>query len=158
MLEADEAAAVEEVQAWAAGLGALHARIAGRLPASSPAGERWPSCAGCWATCAEGGALRLFASLSSCLKASSCGSRSGSNWSWAGRPTRATGDACLVGSGWAGRLGGRRGCAGEALRLLDELTEPVDGVLVGAEVVAVQGLLGASVLLGLLLEDPRQGG
>jgi hypothetical protein len=44
------------------------------------------------------------------------------------------------------------------LGLLDELAEPVDGVLVGAEVVAVQGLLGASVLLGLLLEDPRQGG
>ena len=63
-------------------------------------------------------------------------------------------------SGWAGCLGGRgRGrCAGEALRLLDELTEPVDGVLVGAEVVAVQGLLGASVLFGLLLEDPRQCG
>ena len=63
-------------------------------------------------------------------------------------------------SGWAGCLGGRgrRRCAGEALRLLDELAEPVDGVLVGAEVVAVQGLLGASVLLGLLLEDPGQGG
>jgi hypothetical protein len=59
VLEADEAAAVEEVQAWAAGLGALHARIAGRLPASSPAGERWPSCAGCWATCAEGAALAV---------------------------------------------------------------------------------------------------
>jgi hypothetical protein len=77
-----------------------------------------------------------------------------------GRPTRTTGEVCLVVSGWAGRLGGpgRRGCAGKALRLLDELTEPVDGVLVGAKVVAVQGLLGASVLLGLLLEDPRQGG
>jgi hypothetical protein len=76
------------------------------------------------------------------------------------RPIRAKGDACLVVSGWAGRLGGwgRRGCAGEALRLLDELAEPLDGLLVGAEVVAVQGLLGASVLLGLLLEDPRQGG
>jgi hypothetical protein len=76
------------------------------------------------------------------------------------RLTRATGNACLVVSGWAGRLGGpgRRGCAGKALRLLDELTEPVDGVLVGAKVVAVQGLLGASVLFGLLLEDPRQGG
>jgi hypothetical protein len=76
------------------------------------------------------------------------------------RLTRATGNACLVVSGWAGRLGGpgRRGCAGKALRLLDELTEPVDGVLVGAEVVAVEGLLGASVLFGLLLEDPRQGG
>ena len=63
-------------------------------------------------------------------------------------------------SGWAGCLGGRgrRRCAGEALGLLDELAEPVDGVLVGAEVVAVQGLLGASVLLGLLLEDPREGG
>jgi hypothetical protein len=42
--------------------------------------------------------------------------------------------------------------------LLDELAEPLDGVLVGAKVVAVQGLLGASVLLGLLLEDPRQRG
>jgi hypothetical protein len=42
--------------------------------------------------------------------------------------------------------------------LLDELAEPVDGVLVGAEVVAVQGLLGASVLFGLLLEDPRERG
>ena len=63
-------------------------------------------------------------------------------------------------SGWAGRLGGwgRWGCAGEALGLLDELAEPFDGVLVGAEVVAVQGLLGAAVLLGLLLEDPGQGG
>jgi hypothetical protein len=77
-----------------------------------------------------------------------------------GRPTRTTGEVCLVVSGWAGRLGGpgRRGCAGETLCLLDELAESVDGVLVGAEVVAVQGLLGASVLLGLLLEDPRQGG
>ena len=77
-----------------------------------------------------------------------------------GRPTRTTGEVCLVVSGWAGRPGGpgRRGCAGKALRLLDELTEPVDGVLVGAKVVAVQGLLGASVLFGLLLEDPRQGG
>ena len=66
----------------------------------------------------------------------------------------------MVVSGWAGRVGGWGwwGCAGEALRLLDELAEPVDGVLVGAEVVAVQGLLGASVLLSLLLEDPRQGG
>ena len=42
--------------------------------------------------------------------------------------------------------------------LLDELAEPLDGVLVGAEVLALEGLLGASVLLGLLLEDPRQGG
>jgi hypothetical protein len=76
------------------------------------------------------------------------------------RLTRATGNVCLVVSGWAGRPGGpgRRGCAGETLRLLDELTESLDGVLVGAKVVAVQGLLGASVLLGLLLEDPRQGG
>ena len=66
----------------------------------------------------------------------------------------------MVVSGWAGRLGGRgrRGCAGEALRLLDELAEPLDGVLVGAKVLALEGLLGASVLLGLLLEDPRQGG
>jgi hypothetical protein len=30
------------------------------------------------------------------------------------------------------------------LRLLDELAEPLDGLLVGAEVVAVEGLLGAS--------------
>jgi hypothetical protein len=41
-------------------------------------------------------------------------------------------------------------------RLLDELAEPLDGALVGAEVIAVEGLLGAPVLLGLLLEDPRQ--
>jgi hypothetical protein len=63
-------------------------------------------------------------------------------------------------SGWAGCLGGwgRRRCAGEALRLLDELAEPLDGALVGAEVIAVEGLLGASVLLGLLLEDPRERG
>ena len=48
-------------------------------------------------------------------------------------------------SGWAGRVGGRgrRGCAGEALRLLDELAEPVDGVLVGASVVVV----GATVVV-----------
>jgi Squalene/phytoene synthase len=61
-------------------------------------------------------------------------------------------------SGWAGRLGGGGGwrCLGEPLRLLDELAEPLDGPLVGAEVVALQGLLGAPVLLGLLLEDPRQ--
>jgi len=39
---------------------------------------------------------------------------------------------------------------------LDELAEPLDGALVGAEVIAVEGLLGAPVLLGLLLEDPRQ--
>src|SRR5215218_2055572 len=61
-------------------------------------------------------------------------------------------------SGWAGRLGGRRGwpllC--ESLRLLNELAETFDGLLVGAEVVAVEGLLGAPVLLGLLLKDPRQ--
>ena len=42
------------------------------------------------------------------------------------------------------------------LRLLDELAEAFDGLLVGAEVVAVEGLLGAPVLLGLLLENPRQ--
>jgi hypothetical protein len=42
------------------------------------------------------------------------------------------------------------------LRLLDELAEPLDGALVGAEVIAVEGLLGAPVLLGLLLKDPRQ--
>jgi SRSO17 transposase len=34
--EADEAAAVEEVQAWAAGLQALHARIAGRFARAEP--------------------------------------------------------------------------------------------------------------------------
>jgi hypothetical protein len=39
---------------------------------------------------------------------------------------------------------------------LDELAEPLDGLLVGAEVVAVEGLLGAPVLLGLPLENPRQ--
>jgi SRSO17 transposase len=36
VLEADEAAAVEEVQAWAAGLQALHARIAGRFVRAEP--------------------------------------------------------------------------------------------------------------------------
>ena len=76
------------------------------------------------------------------------------------RPAKEGDGRCAPGgSGPAGRLGGWwRRCAGEALRLLDELAEPVDGLLVGAEVVAVQGLLGASVLFGLLLEDPRQGG
>src|SRR5918993_297514 len=34
--EADEAAAVEEVQTWAAGLQALHARIAGRFAPAEP--------------------------------------------------------------------------------------------------------------------------
>ena len=54
-------------------------------------------------------------------------------------------------------MGGRGGsrCLGEPLRLFDELAEALDGLLVGAEVVAVQRLLGAPVLLGLLLEDPR---
>ena len=42
------------------------------------------------------------------------------------------------------------------MRLLDELAEALDGALVGAEVIAVEGLLGASVFLGLLLKDPRQ--
>ena len=76
------------------------------------------------------------------------------------RPAKEGDGRCAPGgSGPAGRLGGWwRRCAGEVLRLLDELAEPLDGLLVGAEVVAVQGLLGASVLLGLLLEDPRQGG
>ncbi len=36
MLEADEAADVDEVQAWAAGLQALHARIAGRFVRAEP--------------------------------------------------------------------------------------------------------------------------
>jgi SRSO17 transposase len=36
VLEADEAAAVEEVQAWAAGLDGLHARIAGRFVRAEP--------------------------------------------------------------------------------------------------------------------------
>ena len=36
MLEADEAADIEEVQGWAAGLGALHARIAGRFARAEP--------------------------------------------------------------------------------------------------------------------------
>ena len=36
MLEADEAADIEEVQAWAAGLDALHARIAGRFARAEP--------------------------------------------------------------------------------------------------------------------------
>jgi SRSO17 transposase len=36
VLEADEAADFQEVQAWAAGLEALHARIAGRFPRADP--------------------------------------------------------------------------------------------------------------------------
>jgi hypothetical protein len=36
VLEADEAAAVEEVQAWSAGLEGLHARIAGRFVRAEP--------------------------------------------------------------------------------------------------------------------------
>jgi SRSO17 transposase len=36
VLEADEAAAIEEVQAWAVGLEALHARIAGRFVRAEP--------------------------------------------------------------------------------------------------------------------------
>jgi len=36
VLEADEAADIEEVQAWAAGLDALHARVAGRFARSEP--------------------------------------------------------------------------------------------------------------------------
>jgi hypothetical protein len=36
VLEADEAADIEEVQAWAAGLEALHARIAGRFARAEP--------------------------------------------------------------------------------------------------------------------------
>ena len=36
MPEADEAAAIEQVQAWAAGLDALHARIAGRFARAEP--------------------------------------------------------------------------------------------------------------------------
>ena len=36
MLEADEAADIQEVQAWAAGLQALHARIAGRFARAEP--------------------------------------------------------------------------------------------------------------------------
>ena len=36
MLEADEAADIEEVQAWATGLEALHARIAGRFARAEP--------------------------------------------------------------------------------------------------------------------------
>jgi SRSO17 transposase len=36
VLEADEAADIEEVQAWAAGLQALHARIAGRFTRAEP--------------------------------------------------------------------------------------------------------------------------
>jgi DDE superfamily endonuclease len=34
--EADEAAAIEEVQGWAAGLGELHAQIAGRFVRAEP--------------------------------------------------------------------------------------------------------------------------
>ena len=36
LLEADVAAAIEEVQGWAAGLAALHARIAGRFARAEP--------------------------------------------------------------------------------------------------------------------------
>ena len=36
MLEADEAADIEEVRAWAAGLEAMHARIAGRFARAEP--------------------------------------------------------------------------------------------------------------------------
>ena len=39
MPEADEAAAIEEVWAWVAGLEALHARIAGRFARAEP--RRW---------------------------------------------------------------------------------------------------------------------
>ncbi|HYY78153.1 MAG TPA: IS701 family transposase, partial [Actinomycetes bacterium] len=75
MPEADEAAAIEQVQAWAAGLGELHAQVAGRFARAEPrrrvlaylrrllgnlgrkhgwqlaehAGERTPmGCSGCW--------------------------------------------------------------------------------------------------------------
>src|SRR3954469_7740197 len=58
-------------------------------------------------------------------------------------------------SGWAGCLGGRRRLR-KASRLFNELAQAVDGLLVGAEVVAVERLLGAPVLLGLLLDDARQ--
>jgi hypothetical protein len=40
--EADEAAAIEEVQAWATGLDALHARIAGGFVGAEPRRRRWP--------------------------------------------------------------------------------------------------------------------
>jgi hypothetical protein len=74
------------------------------------------------------------------------------------RSTRGSRSSIGSCSGWAGRLGGGGGwrCLGEPLRLPDELAEPFDGPLVGAEVVALQSLLGAPVLFGLLLEDPRQ--
>jgi SRSO17 transposase len=36
VLEADEAADIEEVQVWAAGLDALHARVAGRFARAEP--------------------------------------------------------------------------------------------------------------------------
>jgi hypothetical protein len=108
--------------------------------------------------CAEGGAPRRSASLSSYLRASSPEEdqdRTGRGP--AGQRERRTTRASWW-SGWAGRLGGGGGwrCLGESLGLLDELAEPFDGPLVGAEVVALQGLLGAPVLCGLLLEDPRQ--
>jgi hypothetical protein len=47
-VEADEAADIEEVQAWAAGLEALHACIAGRFARADHAGGSWPTCAACW--------------------------------------------------------------------------------------------------------------
>jgi hypothetical protein len=45
VLEADEAADIEEVRAWAAGLEALHARIAGRFAPcrAAPAGVGLPA-------------------------------------------------------------------------------------------------------------------
>src|SRR4029450_12989886 len=56
--------------------------------------------------CAEGGALRLFASLSSCLRQAAA-EQIRIEPVVVRPPTRAMGDACLVGSGWGGSLGGR---------------------------------------------------
>ena len=50
MLEADEAADIEEVQAWAAGLLALHGRIAGRFARAEPRRRVLAYLAACSAT------------------------------------------------------------------------------------------------------------
>jgi hypothetical protein len=44
VLEGDEAADIEEVQAWAAGLEALHAQIAGRFVRAEPRRRALATC------------------------------------------------------------------------------------------------------------------
>jgi hypothetical protein len=74
-----------------------------------------------------------------------------------GPSTGGTGAGLLVVRvGWPSGWSWRVTTFGEVLRLLDELAEPLDGSLVGAEVVAVEHLLSALVLLGLQLQDLRQ--